>query len=159
MEQKALAKWLKLILIGVGICGLIIYAIVFPSCGQALIEEYPEFKGRFWPWMVFIWASGVPCYAVLALGWRIASKIGEDRSFSEENANSLKWISWYAAGDAVFFFAGNILLLFLDMSHPGAVLLSFLVVFAGVAVAVAAAALSHLVQKAAVLQEQSDLTI
>lgn len=34
-----------------------------------------------------------------------------------------------------------------------------LVVFAGVAVGVTSAALSHLVQKAAVLQEQSDLTI
>ena len=29
MEQKHLSKWLKLILIGVGICGLIIYFFVF----------------------------------------------------------------------------------------------------------------------------------
>jgi hypothetical protein len=33
------------------------------------------------------------------------------------------------------------------------------VVFAGVAITVAAAALSHLVRKAAALQEESDLTI
>ena len=45
------------------------------------------------------------------------------------------------------------------MSHPGVALFSLIVVFAGVAVAVAAAALSYLVKKAAVLQEQSDLTI
>lgn len=45
------------------------------------------------------------------------------------------------------------------MSHPGVALFSLLVVFAGVAVAVASAVLSHLVQKAAVLQEQSDFTI
>ena len=86
-------------------------------------------------------------------------RIGRDRSFTEENARSLKWVAWLAAGDACFFFAGNVLLLLLNMSHAGVFLLSLLVVFTGAAIAVAAAALSHLVGKAAALQEQSDLTI
>ena len=47
----------------------------------------------------------------------------------------------------------------LEMNHPGIVLISLIVVFFGSAVAVAAAVLSHLVLKAALLQEQSDLTI
>ena len=46
----------------------------------------------------------------------------------------------------------NIVLIFLNMSHPGVLIASFVVVFVGVAVAVASAALSHLVKKAAVLQ-------
>lgn len=41
----------------------------------------------------------------------------------------------------------------------GAGICGLFVDFAGAAVAVASAALSHLVRKAAVLQEQSDLTI
>lgn len=45
------------------------------------------------------------------------------------------------------------------MNHPSIVLLSFFIEFFGVAVSVSAAALSHLVMKAAVLQEESDLTI
>ncbi len=53
----------------------------------------------------------------------------------------------------------KLVLLFLNMSHPGVVLGSLLVVFAGAAAAVAAAALSHLVRKAALLQEENDLTI
>ena len=69
------------------------------------------------------------------------------------------WISWLAAGDSIFFFAGNILLLFLSMSHPGVTLLLMIVVFAGVSVTIAAAVLSHLIGRAAALQEQSDLTI
>lgn len=159
MEQKALTKWLKIILIGVGICGLIVYIVVFPSYGQSLAYEYPEFSNRYWPWLIFLWVSGIPCYTVLVFGWKIASNIGKDRSFSNENAGYLKWISWLAAGDGIFFFVGNVVLLFTNMSHPGIALFSLLVVFAGVAVAVASAALSHLVQKAAVLQQQSDLTI
>lgn len=159
MEQKGLATWLKIILVGVGICGLVIYFVVFPSYGESLVYDYPEFSNRFWPWLIFLWISGIPCYAVLVFGWKIAANIGRDQSFSNANAKYLKWIAWLAAGDGIFFFVGNIVLLLTNMSHPGIALFSLLVVFAGVAVAVASAVLSHLVQKAAVLQEQSDLTI
>ena len=159
MEQKTLSKWLKLILLGMGICGLAVYLLVVPSFGDSLRSQYPEFADRYWPWLIFIWVSGIPCYAVLVLGWRIAANIGRDASFSLENARFLRSIAVLAALDAAYVFLGNLAMLFLDMSHPGVVLLSLLVVFAGAAVAVAAAALSHLVRKAALLQEENDLTI
>ena len=159
MEQKTLARWLKVILIGVGLCGLVVYGAILPLYGQSLLGSNPEMANRYWPWLIFLWATGVPCYIALIIGWKIAANIGLDRSFSEDNARHLKRISLLAAGDTVFFFVGNLVLLFANMSHPGVVLGSFLVVFAGVAVSVAAAALSHLVLKAALLQEQSDLTI
>lgn len=159
MEQKTLSKWLKLILLGMGICGLAVYLMVVPSFGDSLRSQYPEFAGRYWPWLIFIWVSGIPCYAVLVLGWRIAANIGRDASFSMENARFLRSIAILAAVDAAYVFLGNLAMLFLDMSHPGVVLLSLLVVFAGAAVAVAAGALSHLVRKAALLQEENDLTI
>ena len=159
MEQKTLSKWLKLILLGMGIFGLAVYLAVVPSFGDSLRSQYPEFAGRYWPWLIFIWVSGIPCYAVLVLGWRIAANIGRDASFSLENARFLRSIAVLAALDAAYVFLGNLAMLFLDMSHPGVVLLSLLVVFAGAAVAVAAGALSHLVRKAALLQEENDLTI
>lgn len=159
MEQKGLSIWLKIILVGVGICGFVVYFVVFPSYGESLVNDYPEFANRFWPWLIFLWISGIPCYAVLLFGWKIATNIGRNQSFSNANAKYLKWIAWLAAGDGIFFFVGNIIFLFTNLSHPGVALFSLLVVFAGVAVAVASAVLSHLVQKAAVLQEQSDFTI
>ena len=61
--------------------------------------------------------------------------------------------------DAGAVLLGNVAYLLLDLSHPGVLLLSLLVVFVGMAVAVIAYALSRLVRKAAGLQEQSDLTI
>ena len=159
MEQKTLSRWLKGILVGVALCGLIVYAAVVPVLAEYMLEGYPEFLTAVLPWELFIWCSGIPCFAVLYFAWRIVADIGLDRSFTDENAKRLKWISGLAAGDALFFFLGNILLLFLGMNHPGIVLVSSVVVFIGVAVAVASAALSHLVKKAAELQEQSDLTI
>ena len=159
MKQTSLAKWLKVILFGVGVCGMVVYALVLPKVGQEIIHEREELRGYFWPWLIFLWTSGVPCYVALALGWKIASNIGADRSFSLANAKLLKGIAGLALGDAAFFFLGNLVFLFLNINHPGVVLFSLIVEFAGVAAAVAAAALSHLVQKAAALQEQSDLTI
>ena len=159
MEQKSLARWLKIIILGAGLCGLVIFFVIIPSYGSSLVASYPEFSNRFWPWLIFLWICGIPCYAALVFGWLIASNIGRDRSFTEKNARYFKWISWLAAGDSIFFFVGNIVLLFMNMSHPGVVLLLLLVVFAGVAIAIAAAVMSHQVKKAAALQEQSDLTI
>ena len=159
MGQKSLARWLKIILLGVALCGAVVYAGVIPTLGKGFAWMFPDLSHCFWPWLIFWWVSGVPCYGVLVLGWRIASNIGRDRSFCIENAKLLQWISVLAAGDAGFFFLGNVVFLLWNWSHPSVVLGSLLIVFAGVAVAVAAAALSHLVKKAAVLQEESDWTI
>ncbi len=159
MNQRKLSKWLKIIFLGVGFCGAVIYFYIIPSWGKDMVSIYPDLSHFYLPWLIFLWLTAIPCYGVLACGWRIASEIGRDNSFSEINARMLKKISHLSAGDCIFFFGGNVILLLLNMNHPGVVLLSLLVVFFGVAVSVASAALSHLVFKAARLQEESQLTI
>ncbi len=86
MEQKALSKWLKVIIIGVGICGLVVYFLILPEFGKTMVEKYPEFQNRYYPWLIFLWATGIPCYTALVFGWKIAANIGRDRSFSMDNA-------------------------------------------------------------------------
>lgn len=102
---------------------------------------------------------GGSCYVVLVFAWKIAGNIRKNRSFSMENAKSLKWIAVLAAADTGFFFVMNIVYLFLNMNHPGIVLASLGVLVIGIAISAVSATLSHLVRKAADLQEQSDLTI
>ena len=159
MNQKNLSIWLKALLISVGVCGIIAYLLVLPSCLDALGKNYPAFEGKRWIWTVFVWITAAPCYATLILGWRIAARIGEDRSFSVENARALTGISWLAAADAAFFFVGNVALWFMGMNHPGVLLLSLLICFIGVAVTIASACLSHLTWKAAEIQEENELTV
>lgn len=159
MKQDKLSKWLKFIIVGVALCGLTVYAFVVPSIGQEFAYDYPEFSGYYLPWVIFISLTAIPICIALVLCWKVADNIGNDRSFSMSNAKYLKWISWLAAADSAYFFLGNMILTFLNMNHPGILLTSLMVVFLGVAVSIASAALSHLVLKAAVLQEQSDLTI
>jgi hypothetical protein len=124
-----------------------------------MVTNYPEFALCYWPWLILIWVTAVPCYVVLAFGWKISKSIRNDHSFSTENTNLLKWVAVLAAADTGFFFAVNIIFLLFNMNHPGIVLMSLIVLVIGIAISAVSATLSHLVKKAADLQEQSDLTI
>ena len=159
MNQKKLSLWLKAVIIAVGICGLIVYFGILPTIVSDLTNTYPEFSSWHWPWMIFLWCTAIPCYIVLVLGWKLANNIGADRSFSTENAELLQSVAWLIAGDILFFFLGNAVFFFLSMNHPGILLVALLICVIGIAISVAAACLSHLVRKAADLQEQSDFTV
>lgn len=159
MSQKSLSNWIKGIIAGMAVCGGIIYFYLIPIFGKELAEANPEFAYCYVPWLVVLFISAIPCYVVLYFGWRIAGEIGKDNSFSKKNALYLKNISILAILDSVYFFGANLVLLLLRMNHPSIFLASLLVDFAGVAVTVTAAALSHLVQKAADIKEENELTI
>lgn len=159
MSQKNLSNWIKGIIAGMAVCGAIIYFYLIPLWGRGVAEAYPEFSYCYIPWLVVLFISAVPCYGALYFGWRIAAEIGKDNSFSKKNALFLKNISILAILDSVYFFGANLVLMILGMNHPGIFLVSLFVVFAGIAVTVAAAVLSHLVQKAADIKEENELTI
>lgn len=159
MNQHKLSRWLKAVLIGTGVCGAVFYFYILPVLGDGVAQANPEFAFCYWPWLIFLWLTSVPCYITLVCGWKIAGEIGRDHSFSRKNANLLKLISLLAAGDSALVFAGNVVFLLLNMNHPGVILLSLFIVFAGIAVTVVSAALSHLVLNAAEMREENELTI
>jgi len=138
------------------VCGMLIYLGVLPAMGKSLVFRYPEFEHYFWPWLLFLWITVIPCYAVLMWGWQIASAIGRNQSFTMRNALYLKRIMQAALVDVVFFFIGNVVFWLLGMNHPGILILSLFICFAGIVVAVVAGSLSHLVAKAADMQEEND---
>jgi hypothetical protein len=159
VSQKSLSKWLILIIIGVAICGLVVYAVIIPLIGKDAAARNPDYSYCYYPWLVFLWATAVPCYIVLFFSSKIAVNIGRDRSFSADNAKYLKWNAILAAADTVFFFAFNVIFMLMKLSHPSIFILSLMVTFFGMAISIVFAALSHLVLKASALQDQSDLTI
>lgn len=159
MSQKSLSKWLKAIIGGMAICGALIYLYIIPILGRDLVDARPEYTSWYFPWLAVVLVSAIPCYWGLYFGWKISTEIGKDNSFSMENAEYLKNISILAALDSLYFFAANVVFMVINMNHPGVFLISLIVVFIGVAVTVAAAALSHLVRKAAEIQQENELTI
>ena len=159
MKQGALANWIKCVIIGVGICGLVVYSIIMPRFGAYLVKQNSMLESNVMPWLILIWISAIPCYCVLVLGWKVADNIKKDRTFSYENAGYLKWASYLAMGDSIFVFVAHSIFLMMDMSAAAVMLVIIIVVFFGVSISVCAAALSHLVIKAADIQEENELTV
>lgn len=159
MKQKRLALWLKCIIVGTGVCGAAVYFYLLPFWGGKIAAASPGLAHCYWPWQLFLWLTAVPCCAVLLLGWRIAADVGRDAFFSKPNARRFRKVALWTLGDTAFFFLGNLLLLAIGYSHPGVAFFACLIVFAGIAVAVASLLSSHLVYKAARLREENELTI
>jgi hypothetical protein len=65
MRQKNLSKWLKIITFITGLIGAIIYFLVIPVLGSDLIDISEKLDFSFWPWMIFVWGSAIPCYVAL----------------------------------------------------------------------------------------------
>ncbi len=153
MSQKALSRWLKIIIIGTGLCGILLYVLIIPMYLRSTSDVAIPQR------IAFLSITALPCYMILFAAWQVATNIGKDRSFSKENARLLKHISLYAGIDTLYYFIGNVCLLVFGLIDVNHVWSACLLVFAGVAVTVMSACLSHLILKAADLQDQSDLTI
>jgi len=161
MKQQTLARWLKIIVIGMGLCGLVIFALLVPLFGYRLMQQITGWGGCseqfiYWTWLIFVWAAAVPCYWVLGIVWKIADEIRVDRSFTIENSLRVKRIMILALADSAFVFIVNVAFLFMNINHPGVLLASLFVCFAGVVIAVLAGCVSHLVHKAALLREENE---
>ena len=159
MKQKELSFWLKFIIVGIAVCGAIVYAAALPYLTNYLDKQEIMEAGKSLPWLITVWISAIPCYLVLIFAWKIAGNIGNNRSFSRDNAKYLKWISYTTVADVIYFFIANAVLAVLGLSQPSLLVAAVVVCFFGAAFSVCAAALSHLVIKAAEIQEENDLTV
>ena len=157
MDQKKLAIWLKAICVGCALCGLALFGFILPRFLAYVAEEVPDLPHR--AWQAFMWVLAVPCYAVLVCIWKMATQIGRDNSFSPENARLLKYIAILSGADALLLLIGNVIFMMTKHSIPTLSLASAFVCFVGLAISVGAACLSHLVHKAATVQEDGDFTV
>ncbi len=159
MEHKKLSRLLIAVLAGVFCCLVAVYGFAVPYFGNRFARFYPEFSGWYLPWLIFLSLTALPCLAILCCGLKIARSIGKNDTFSFQNASLLKSIALLVAGDVLFFFAGDLVLLCMNMSHPAILLASLLILFGGLALAIVFFVLSRLVEQAARLREENDLTI
>ena len=159
MKHTAAGKWLKIVVIFVGMCGLLVYGWGLPNIFAVICKAYPQFTSWRTPWLTFLWVTAIPCYGVLVCTWKIARNIGRGAAFSYDNGNQLKRIARFAAADAAFLFVGNIVFGICGMNRVAMACASLVVVTLGVAIAVCAKAMAQLVYQAADIQEENNGTI
>ena len=150
---------MRIAVIAAGACSLFLCIYVIPSWGRSMIQANPEFSTWFWPWFLFAWLVTLPCFAVLVFIWKVSGAVIRDTVFTVITAKWVKIGAILVLLDAALLFIGNIVLLLLNMNHPGVLLLSTIGVIFLVALALLAAVLSRYLTKAAVLQEECEGTI
>lgn len=156
MSSKTLGTLMRVSVIAAAISGLFICTYAVPSWGKSIIYAYPEFSGWFWPWLIFAWIVAIPCFIVLVYVWKVSGAVKQETVFTILTARWVKMGALLVLLDAAILFVGNIVLLLLNMNHPGVLLLSVIGVFFIIALALFAAVLARYLTKAAVLQEESE---
>jgi hypothetical protein len=145
--------------IAAAICGLFLCSFVIPSWGGDILAANPELSGWFWPWLIFAWASSVPCFAILFFVWKVSGAVIEETVFTAKTAKWVKTGALLLLSDSAFVFVGNVVLLLLNMNHPGVLLLCVMGDIFAFALGLLAAVLSRYLAKAAALQEESEGTL
>lgn len=159
MKQKELSRWLRgIVIVGWFTCALLAWPIA-PKLARDAAFDAPEMEGLIWPCLTFCWLGLVVVAVALWFAWQIFGEIGHDNSFCRKNARRLTMISRLALIDTVLCILAIIFLMLAGAMHPGVLLLVLLIAVIGAGFTVAAAALSHLTLKAALLQEENDLTV
>jgi len=159
MNHKLISVLLKVCIAAAVIIVLLAYCLYLPAFMAVMTWDTLSVEPWLKPWSCVLYPTSLPIFAAAVLGWLVVHSIGKDKCFTHSNAKYLKVISWLAFSDAAYFMAGNIVMLFMNMNHPGILIISMFISFAGAAIGIAFAALSHLTEKAALMQDDTDLTI
>lgn len=161
MKREKMAGLLQVmeILLYAGL-GFILFGAL-PQLGKQVALAAPEYAWAYWPCLIWALASAAPVFAAALPVWRIFASIREKgKAFSHENARRFRQIAgcaWVAAG---LFVTGEIVLAFLGAGAPVlvCVVTPAVVGLCGV-FGFACYAVSCLVQEAAGMREENELTI
>ena len=159
MSSKTLCRFVRFAALSTALCALIILLYILPSWGMTIVRVNPEQAGWYYPWLLFIWATSLPCFAILVLVWIVSGAIKREDVFTYATARYIRISAILLFCDMGFFFAGNVVFSILKMNHPGILLLSLIIIIFAISLGLLASVLARYITKAAVLQEESDGTI
>lgn len=161
MKKTTMTRLLHAVLIVAVLLAGLMFFWWLPMLGKEMAVAEPEFAWAYWPCLIWAWLFALPVFAAVYPAWLVCSSISApEGAFTRQNARCLRAIAILAFADAVIFPAGMVIIGFMGAGSPGlTVLLTPAVMFVCAAVGIAALVLSHLVDDAAGLKEDSDLTI
>ncbi len=158
-ELLKMSGILKGFIICTGALGLMMFFVGIPEIGKSILSMAPEFEYCYYPWLIFTWSCSIPYYIILFFAWKISDNIGKEKAFSHENELWFRRIFVTTATGVIFFLIINLIFFLMNMSHPGIMILSMIIIFAGSAFSFCARVLEKMCSVAASLKEQNDLTI
>ena len=161
MSQRKNAKLLQLFSVAVALVGVLFFFWYLPHSIQNWIDTVALGAPGWLYWALVgrAWLIAVLCYLALGKFWGICTRIGRDNSFCRENARAMGHISILAFLAAGVIAGVDVWLYFVKLLGKIQAVGHFFLVFAACGLGVVALALSRLIQNAALLKEENDLTI
>ena len=149
MKRLGLVRTLKGTILFLAAMAALCYVKIFPDAIVEMGRQSADVSWLVTPGVIAVSVSAIPIAIALGLFWMICTEVGRDNSFCYKNAKLLSGIGFCAVGTVT-----------LELLAGGPVwLLGIGVCVVGLAIALAAFLLSHLVLKAADLKAENDLTI
>ena len=157
MKRVGLVRTLKGTILFLAVMVAVCYIAIFPNHIRELGRLNVDNAWLVTPGIVAISLSAIPIAIALILFWNICTEIGRDNSFCHKNASRLSGIGFCALVDTGYCAVGTVTLEILAGSPIW--VLGLMVCTVGLAIALAAFLLSHLILKAADMKAENDLTI
>lgn len=157
MKRVGLVRTLKGTIIFLSVMAAVCYIEIFPDRIREMGAENVNVSGLVTPGIIAISLSAIPIAIALVLFWQICTEIGRDNSFCHKNAGRLTGIGFCALVDTGYCAVGTVTIEILVGSPIWVT--GLMVCTVGLAIALAAFLLSHLVLKAADMKAENDLTI
>ena len=158
-SRRVLASLLKAVAVFMG--GALLLAGLGPVnwFAQYIVGIEPALAAFAPKAVIYVNLGFVPVYGALFLAWQVFDAIGRDESFSYANGKRLKGAAVLALMEVVWLAIG-----FGWFSHEGAIspfgLIAFVgLMLLGLSVAIICYALAQLIDQAAALKEEADLTV
>ena len=154
-QQKKIALQLKALVVVIALAGCAFLA--FMTSYARYIYAYETHDGE-WTFILFTYAIGIACAIILLLFWGVCTRIGNDNSFSMENAKALARMG--GCGLVISAIALLRLIVFYVLFGSGLYMwYAAAETMLGIIFFVICSALSKLVKGAYELKQENDLTI
>ena len=158
MSQKNISNGLKVFSAFVAFVGAVFFFWYVPT----LIYEVAYFEDLDylrWPGTIGMWVIAFFCYVALAEFWKICTNIGNDNSFSMANAKSMARIGLCGLAVFILILGGSIFVAIINMMSAAIFFIIFFAEAVAIGMIVICFALSKLIENAAKIKEENDLTI
>ena len=157
MGRVGLVRTLKGVILFLAAMAALCYLVIFPDYIREMGTEDANVTWLVTPGIAAVSLSAIPIIIALVLFWMICTEVGRDNSFCRKNARYLSGIGFCALLDTGYCAVGTVTLEILVGSPVW--LLGLMICTVGMAIALTAFLLSHLVLKAAGWKAENDLTV
>ena len=158
MSEKRLSVLIRFAIVLSCICGLLSCLFWIPiSVGVTSLRNIPWKSVEFWMQYIFHWMVSLPCFWLLVLAWKVSVSMNKDKLFLEKNSVYVRNASLILTVDIIVFLIGNIL--FALIGWNSWLILQGLFAVTGLVICIFMYVLSKYLSQAAILQEESDLTV